>query len=361
MENKNQFEDEKKEVSRIEEDYTGHKLIPIKLANKVLTSICKIKIDKNKKKFGTGFFMSISDNLKFMITNFHVINPTIDEKIEIQIYNEKTWTLNKKNRIIKYLGRPKDITAIEIKENDDIYKDIEFLDYDPLYEKKGYEIYQSVDVFSPQFPLGKDASFGSGTIFNINGPYFDHDISTDKGSSGSPIILLNGNINVILVIGIHKDADIKQRINGGTFIGEIINEINGKRNDLPINKRKIIKPNPKVKIDNFQKSIKKSPISNRITTTKKDITSNTNVTTEEKFSFIEKVNQKCEKELENLDKNIKDKSKEQADSMVKDLISDLEKALINNPHKNFIIRKIMAEIGFACAQTNSKNYNITDV
>ena len=136
MENKNQFEDEKKEVSRIEEDYTGHKLIPIKLANKVLTSICKIKIDKNKKKFGTGFFLSISDNLKFMITNFHVINPTIDEIIEIEIHNEKSMTLNKKNKIIKYLKRPKDITTIEINENDDIYKDIEFLDYDPFYKKK---------------------------------------------------------------------------------------------------------------------------------------------------------------------------------------------------------------------------------
>ena len=226
----------KKEVSRIEEAYTGHKPIPIKLANKVLKSICKIKLIKMKK----GFFLSISNNLKFMITNFHVINPTIDEIIEIEIHNKKNMRLDKKNRIIKYLKRPKDITAIEIKENDDIYKDILFLDYDPFYEKKGYEIYQNVDVFSLHFPLGKDASFGSGTIFNINGPYFDHDISTDKGSSGSPIILLNDNINVILVIGIHKDADMKQRINRRTFIGEIINElnkINEIRNGLPKNKR----------------------------------------------------------------------------------------------------------------------------
>ena len=71
-----------------------------------------------------------------MITNFHVINPTIDEIIEIEIHNEKSMTLNKKNKIIKYLKRPKDITTIEINENDDIYKDIEFLDYDPFYKKK---------------------------------------------------------------------------------------------------------------------------------------------------------------------------------------------------------------------------------
>ena len=67
------------------------------------------------------------------------------------------------------------------------------------------------------------------------------------------------------------------------------------------------------------------------------------------------------KKFENIDKNIKDKSKEQADSMVKDLISDLEKALINNPHKNFIIRKIMVEMGFALSQSNCKMNNITDV
>ena len=70
--------------------------------------------------------------------------------------------------------------------------------------------------------------------------FFYHNISTANGSSGSPIILLNRNINVILVIGIHKDADMKQRINGRTFIGEIINElnkINEIRNGLPKNKR----------------------------------------------------------------------------------------------------------------------------
>ena len=71
-------------------------------------------------------------------------------------------------------------------------------------------------------------------------------------------------------------------------------------------------------MDDLPKSIKMSPISNRITTPKKEQTSNTNLTTEEKFSFIEKVHKKCEKELESIDKTIKNKSKEQADSMVKD-------------------------------------------
>ena len=70
-------------------------------------------------------------------------------------------------------------------------------------------------------------------------------------------------------------------------------------------------------MDDLPKSFKMSRISNRITTPKKEQTPNTNLTTEEKFSFIEKVHKKCEKELESIDKTIKNKSKEQADSMVK--------------------------------------------
>jgi len=48
---------------RIEEVFTGHKPIPMKIANKVMNSICKIiiKLKKNNKS-GTGFFMKISDS-----------------------------------------------------------------------------------------------------------------------------------------------------------------------------------------------------------------------------------------------------------------------------------------------------------
>ena len=53
---------------------------------------------------------------------------------------------------------------------------------------------------------------------------FDHNIATDKGSSGCPIILLNNNINLIQVIGIHKEGDKINKINGGTFLGEIFNK-----------------------------------------------------------------------------------------------------------------------------------------
>jgi len=67
---------------------------------------------------------------------------------------------------------------------------------------------------------------------------FIHNIPTNHGSSGCPIILLNNNINLILVIGIHKNGNEKEKINGGTFIGEIIKEIINKKKDKKENKNK---------------------------------------------------------------------------------------------------------------------------
>ena len=220
------YNDEK----RIPELYTGHKPIPINIINKVLKSICKITIKKGNI-YGTGFFMNVSESLKYLITNYHIISQDkINEhiEIEIEIYNHKKMNLKSKldSRRIKYFPRPKDITLIEIKNYDEIYNDIEFLDYDSNYTKKGYKIYQNVDVFSIEHPLGDSAACASGKIININDYEFDHNISTDSGSSGSPIILLNNNINLIQVIGIHKEGKNLKQINCGTFIGEIFNDNN---------------------------------------------------------------------------------------------------------------------------------------
>ena len=45
--------------------------------------------------------------------------------------------LKMNDRIIKYFRIPKDITVIEIKESDEIYKEVEFINYDLNNEKKG--------------------------------------------------------------------------------------------------------------------------------------------------------------------------------------------------------------------------------
>jgi len=193
-----------------------------------MKSICKISYYyNNKPNFGTGFFMKFSDSLKLLITNYHVIFPDLKNiNIQIEIWNNKKMILNLKGRYIKFMKIPKDITAIEIKETDEIYKYIQFLNYDLNYNHNGYNIYNKSFVFSIEHPLGEDAAGASGKIINIYNNYeFDHNIVTDNGSSGCPIILLN---EIMTVIGIHKNTDSK-KTNGGTVIGEIINEIN---NDL---------------------------------------------------------------------------------------------------------------------------------
>ena len=206
--------------------------IPINSVDKTKKSICKISYYYNNKiTFGTGFFLKYSDSLKLLITNHHVIYPElINNDIQIETWNNEKNILNLKGRYVKFLESPKDITAIEIKSSDSIYEYIQFLNYDLNYQINGYNRYMNASIFSIEHPLGQDAAAASGKIINIYDFQFDHDISTDNGSSGSPIILLNFND----VIGIHKNTN--QKLNGGTFIGEIINAINsdfilGKIND----------------------------------------------------------------------------------------------------------------------------------
>ena len=206
--------------------FTGHPPVPISLSNEEMKSICKITINTNSGlTMGTGFFMKISDSKKYLITNNHVISSEDrdNQNIEIEIYNHKKMELNLNNRIIKFFPRPKDITLIEIKKDDKIYDDIKFLYYDLNY-KFGYEAYKNEYVFSIEHPLGKESACASGQIININNYEFDHNISTDAGSSGCPIILLNNNINLIRVIGIHKSANYIKKVNSGTFIGEIFKD-----------------------------------------------------------------------------------------------------------------------------------------
>ena len=173
--------------------------------------------------------MNISNSIKYLIANYHDINPDIiNEDIEIEIWNHKKMKLSLNNHNIKYFKKPKDITVIEIKNSDEIYKDIKFLDYDNNY-KNEYEIYNNIDVFFINHPLGKSVECARGKIKKINDYEFEDNISTDNDSSGCPIMLLNDNINLIQVIGIHKISDKSKKVNGGIFIGEIFKELN---NDL---------------------------------------------------------------------------------------------------------------------------------
>ena len=126
------------QVSRAYENNTNHATkIPINIINQVSKSICKITYINNGNIIqGTGFFMIIND-IKYLLTNYHVINKNlIDKIINIEIYNNKTieMKINNNDRDIKFYEYL-DITIIEMKESDNIIKDIDFLDYDSNYIK----------------------------------------------------------------------------------------------------------------------------------------------------------------------------------------------------------------------------------
>ena len=231
------IKENKQNKGRLDEKQIGNKPIPLDICIKLRESICKIII-KNRENiiYGSGFFMKISKSLKFLFTNWHIINKELindNNNIEIEIWNKEKMKINLNQRYIKYFEKPKDITIIEIKEEDKIYKDIKFLEYDSNYKEKGYKIYKGVDVFTLEHPSGGDVSSASGKILYIDNIEFVHNVPTDTGSSGCPIILLNNNINLVFVIGIHKSKIINSSINNGTFIGEIINEFKIDSNFFP--------------------------------------------------------------------------------------------------------------------------------
>ena len=69
----------------------GHKPIPVKIVDKVAKAVCKIRVEINGGvALGTGFFLNYSISKKFLMTCYHVINPTVENNnIELIIHNQK--------------------------------------------------------------------------------------------------------------------------------------------------------------------------------------------------------------------------------------------------------------------------------
>ena len=230
---------EQKGTERKDELSPNNEPIPLEVIDKIKKSVCKIKYTLGSNSYnGTGFFMNYN-SWKFLITNYHLISETIKE-IEIEIWNKNTKILSLNNRYIKYIKKPKDITAIQIYLNE--IKDIVFLDYDLNYLKEnGYFQYINSNVISLGYPNIYELSCGSGRIKEIDeidNYEFYHNIPTKEGSSGSPIILYN----LLTVIGVHKSAEKIKNLNLGTFIGELLKEIDSNKNeikvDMDLNKKK---------------------------------------------------------------------------------------------------------------------------
>ena len=228
------------ESSKIKENYDRDTAkVPVNDTVKIIKSICKVIYKENNVLFQvTGFFMLIN-NIKYLITNYHNIKENlINQIINIEIFNKNkiSMKLDINNRHIQFFKNI-DITIIEIKESDDIIKDIDFLNYDLNYIG-GYEQYKNMDIFTLEYSKD-EIDVITGKIKDILNDFeFKHNIHTEQASSGSPIILSNS----LKVIGIHKEGDRDAPINYGSFIGEIFKEYKYFKNmqNIDINNNYII-------------------------------------------------------------------------------------------------------------------------
>ena len=194
--------------------------------------ICKIY--GINEKVGTGFFCKIPfpDEFKLipvLITNNHILNENEilnDRIIKISLDDDKIKKDIKKYPERKsYTSSKYDTTIIEIfPDKDDIRN---FLDLENNFTNSEKE-YREREAYVLQYPKGNKCSVSFGNIIDINEFNIIHKCSTEHGSSGGPIILLN----IFKVIGVHKGSSTSNfEFNLGTLLKFPINEFYSKFND----------------------------------------------------------------------------------------------------------------------------------
>ena len=203
----------------------------VKIKEQMEKNIGKILIvTEQKSEQGTVFFCKIpfsdkNNMIPVLITNNHLIDEKIlseeNRKITISIKEKKDdIILSLKNRIT-YTNESYDITIIEIKkEEEDIIDNYLELDdliiEDIINNSNQTSKYAQETIYIIQYPNGKlSVSYGIINSISENQKYnFCHKCSTDKGSSGSPILNENNK-----VIGVHKEGNSGSvNFNAGTFL-----------------------------------------------------------------------------------------------------------------------------------------------
>ena len=76
-----------------------------------------------------------------------------------------------------------------------------------------------------QYPNGGPLTLKAGHLKKIDKEQIQHSVTTFKGSSGSPIILL---LRDYKIIGIHRSSNDKLKLNLGTSMKYIIEDIKKK-------------------------------------------------------------------------------------------------------------------------------------
>ena len=228
----------------------GHKLKSFSNVERYKNKIpatCKI-LSGSK---GTGFFCKINIKNKSMIvlmTNNHVINNqsiTNNPKIEIE-HNNNIKYIEINNKRFFCTNEQLDYTCIEIFSNENIndYFEIdEKINVENPFEEYKYDLCVII-----QYPFLKEPKYDDGKIKQINQEFLYYSIATEEGSSGSPIFLSTRNLKII---GIHSACSPKLKLNKGTLIKYILDDIqkqysekieikfNQNQRNFQINKREI--------------------------------------------------------------------------------------------------------------------------
>ena len=201
-------------------------------------SICKIKANfyddeygnrdskVEKTGFGTGSFIKFRDGNKFqyfLMTCEHVIQKEIIEKdnqeIELFYHFEsisKKITLNRDERFIKeYMQFGIDVTIVELFQEDVPWQYFLEPEYSCI---NGFDQYKRKNIIIHQFPLASEQCYSISTIDKCERETMFYKASTQRGSSGSPIILEDSQN----ILAVHKNGG--NDYNKANFILAIIKD-----------------------------------------------------------------------------------------------------------------------------------------
>ena len=191
------------------------------LLKKSNAATCKIisQSENGTPLHGTGFFCIIPYLGKVLFTNNHVLNKnSINEGEIIKCrYKDELKKFEIKNRRC-YTNEDLDYTCIQILDEDKIEDFFEIENENSNDSKE----YNGEDIALPQYPIGGPLKINAGCLVKIEGNQIFHYVTTFKGSSGAPILLL---LRKYKIIGIHCAASEKLKMNRGIKMKDILDDI----------------------------------------------------------------------------------------------------------------------------------------